>query len=50
MEGQTLDPAEFRDGQRQQWETAAAGWRKWSPAINAGGAAVAERIKQAIES
>lgn len=29
MEGKTLNPVEFRDGQRQQWNVAASGWNKW---------------------
>lgn len=44
MQAGTVNPAEFRDGQRQQWETAAAGWRKWSPTINAGANVVSERM------
>jgi hypothetical protein len=28
MESKTPDAAQFRDGQRQQWNTAATGWRK----------------------
>jgi SAM-dependent methyltransferase len=34
VEGKTVDPVEFRDGQRQSWNTAASGWRKWSELID----------------
>jgi SAM-dependent methyltransferase len=44
METQTLDAAGFRQGQREQWNTAASGWRKWSELIDKGGAGVAERL------
>lgn len=40
----TIDAAEFRTGQRTQWNTAAAGWKKWSPLIDKGTAAVSERL------
>jgi len=38
------DPAEFRSGQRQLWNSAAAGWRKWSATIDAGTSSVSERL------
>ena len=44
MEGSTLDPVEFRDGQRDQWNTAAAGWRKWSELIDGAASAISERL------
>src|SRR5256714_92607 len=44
MEAKTLDPGEFRDGQRQQWDSAATGWRKWSRLIDEGSSAVSERL------
>jgi SAM-dependent methyltransferase len=44
MEARTLDPKEFRDGQRQQWNTAATGWKKWSALIDEGSGAVSERL------
>ena len=44
MEGSTLDPVEFRDGQRNQWNTAAAGWRKWSELIDGAASAISERL------
>jgi SAM-dependent methyltransferase len=39
-----LDPAEFRSGQRQQWDTAATGWRKWSDLIDDSSSAVSDRL------
>lgn len=39
-----LDPAEFRDGQRQQWNAAATGWRKWSELIDEAASGVSERM------
>lgn len=44
MEAKTLDPAEFRAGQQAQWNTAAAGWRKWSDLIDARSSAISERL------
>jgi SAM-dependent methyltransferase len=44
MEAKSLDPIEFREGQRQQWNTAATGWRKWSELIDQGAGAISERL------
>jgi enediyne biosynthesis protein CalE5 len=44
MEGKTVDPAEFRDGQRQQWDSAATGWRKWSELIDGAAGGISERL------
>jgi enediyne biosynthesis protein CalE5 len=44
MEAGTLDAVEFRDGQRQQWNTAATGWRKWSQLIDEGGSKISQRL------
>jgi ubiquinone/menaquinone biosynthesis C-methylase UbiE len=30
MEGQTIDPVEFRGAQKKSWDSAATGWEKWS--------------------
>jgi SAM-dependent methyltransferase len=30
----TLNPTEFRTGQREQWNVAARGWKKWSPLMD----------------
>lgn len=44
MEPKQVDPAEFRDGQRKQWNQAATGWRKWSELIDRSTSAVSERL------
>ena len=44
MESKAIDPGEFRDGQRTQWDSAASGWRKWSELIDTSAAAVSERL------
>jgi SAM-dependent methyltransferase len=44
MESKTMDPGQFREGQRQQWNTAATGWRKWSELIDSAAAKISERM------
>lgn len=44
MEARQLDAGEFRDGQREQWNTAATGWRKWSDLIDSAAAGVSKRL------
>jgi enediyne biosynthesis protein CalE5 len=44
MEGKTIDPVEFRGGQREQWDSAATGWRKWSQKIDDAAGHVSERL------
>jgi enediyne biosynthesis protein CalE5 len=44
MEAKQLDPVEFRGGQRQQWNQAATGWRKWSDLIDRSASGVSERL------
>jgi SAM-dependent methyltransferase len=45
MEAKTsIDPGEFRGGQKQQWETAAGGWRKWNALIDDATSAISERL------
>jgi SAM-dependent methyltransferase len=39
-----VDPGEFRTGQRQQWNSAASGWRKWSQLIDASASEISERL------
>jgi SAM-dependent methyltransferase len=46
MSTETIEGGEFRAGQREQWNTAATGWRKWSPLIDAGAGKVSERLVQ----
>lgn len=40
----TVEPVEFRTGQRTQWNGAAASWKKWSPLIDKGAGIVSERL------
>jgi enediyne biosynthesis protein CalE5 len=44
MEATSIDPVEFRDGQRQQWNQAATGWRKWSDLIDTAASEISERL------
>jgi hypothetical protein len=38
------DVARYEEGQRQQWDTVAAGWRKWWPTIETGAQDVSKRM------
>ncbi len=49
MEAKSTDPAEFREGQRTQWNSAASGWRKWNELIDAGASGVSERLVELAE-
>jgi len=44
VEARTPDPVEFRQGQRQQWNSAATGWRKWSELIDGAASSVSDRL------
>ena len=44
MESKTVDPTEFRGAQREQWDTAATGWRKWSEVIDQAAGPASERL------
>lgn len=44
MEAKALDPAEFRETQRGQWDTAATGWRKWNELIDSAASGISERL------
>jgi SAM-dependent methyltransferase len=44
VEAKTPDAVEFRAGQRQQWNTAASGWRKWSELIDASASMISDRL------
>jgi SAM-dependent methyltransferase len=44
MASPQVDPAEFREGQRQQWNQAAAGWSKWSELIDRSASPISERL------
>jgi enediyne biosynthesis protein CalE5 len=49
MEAKAMDPAEFRQGQRDQWDTAATGWRKWSELIDTAASGISERLVELAE-
>jgi ubiquinone/menaquinone biosynthesis C-methylase UbiE len=44
MESKTVDSVEFRDGQQQQWNSAARGWRRWSDLIDGAASGISERL------
>ena len=44
MESKSVDAVEFRDGQRDQWNSAATGWRKWSELIDGAASGISERL------
>jgi enediyne biosynthesis protein CalE5 len=44
MEAKAIDAGEFRAGQRQQWDKAAGGWRKWSALIDSAAGGISERL------
>jgi len=44
MESKTVDAVEFRDGQQQQWNSAASGWRRWSELIDGAASGISERL------
>ncbi len=44
MESKALDSVEFRGTQRQQWDSAATGWRRWSELIDGAASAISERL------
>lgn len=44
MESKGVDPAEFRDTQRESWDDAAKGWKKWSDWLDGYSTAVCERL------
>jgi enediyne biosynthesis protein CalE5 len=46
MEAKSIDQAEFRDKQRDQWNNAAIGWNEWSGLIDRSAGEVSERLVQ----
>jgi ubiquinone/menaquinone biosynthesis C-methylase UbiE len=44
MEQNTINAAEFRGKQREQWNNAATGWSKWSQLIEQGSSKISERL------
>ena len=44
MEAKQIDPVEFRGKQREQWNVAAGGWRKWSELIDSAASQISTRL------
>jgi SAM-dependent methyltransferase len=44
MEAKPIDAAEFRDKQRDQWNSAAVGWNEWSGLIDRSAGIVSDRL------
>jgi SAM-dependent methyltransferase len=44
VESKAIDPVEFRDAQKESWDHAAVGWRKWSEWWDRYAASVSERL------
>src|SRR2546421_11220844 len=44
MEAKTIDPTEFRDAQRNQWDKSATGWKKWVDEMTATTQPVSDRL------
>ena len=44
MDTNGIDPAEFRGAQREQWDHAATGWKKWSGWLETFASVVSERL------
>src|SRR5262249_54677629 len=49
MAAPEVDPAEFRGTQREQWDSAASGWKKWSSWMDRYGAPVSDRLVELAE-
>lgn len=44
MNEHTLDPAEFTESARRGWDSAASGWKKWSPTIETAAQVINDRL------
>jgi enediyne biosynthesis protein CalE5 len=44
VEANQIDAVEFRSGQKQQWDKAAAGWKKWSELIDRAAGGISQRL------
>jgi SAM-dependent methyltransferase len=44
VESQSIDAVEFREAQRDSWNTASSGWKKWNEQIDAATRSVNERL------
>lgn len=49
MTTQQFDPERYKDGQRQEWDAVAAGWRKWWELIEGGAQHVSDRMLELAE-
>jgi ubiquinone/menaquinone biosynthesis C-methylase UbiE len=49
MSTQSSDPARCKEEQRQQWDSVAAGWKKWWPTIENGAQCVSRRMIELAE-
>ena len=50
MTTQPYDPAQYKDAQRQEWDSVAAGWRKWWEIIEGGAQRVSDRLLELAET
>src|SRR5947208_3517630 len=44
VDSQTIDAGAFRDRQRDQWNSAATGWRKWNELIDGATGGINDRL------
>jgi enediyne biosynthesis protein CalE5 len=44
MDASAIEPTEFREGQRTQWNIAAGGWRKWNELIDESASSISDRL------
>ena len=44
MEASSIDPGEFRNAQKESWDEAAAGWKKWSGWLDDHALPISERL------
>ena len=49
MTTQQFDPARYKEGQRQEWDAVATGWRKWWEIIEGGARQVSDRMLELAE-
>ena len=46
MESKAIDPADFRDVQHKQWDSAATGWKEWSEFSDSAYGHISERLME----
>ncbi len=44
MESEAIDPADFREAQHKQWDSAAVGWKEWSEFTDSAAGHISERL------